>query len=215
MPRVIEPRGGESIQHTIAQAIADANAHHDRVEFKFNGMKVVVSPGDKKESVYARWQRQREEESTAYRNSPEGKADAAREAKAAEAEKRREAQKRKKAERLGVLDFELLPPPFSPCLIDGIGNRKVADTQPWTRWVEANTDPYGRAAIVYAARWMIYMEKEISKGKSVAEAAKKTQHEADLEGISGAMQSAASSVVAECWLHGDEFKEWRWPDEQP
>jgi hypothetical protein len=212
MPRVIEPMAGENIHDTIAQAIADADRYTERVEFTFNGTKVVVKPGDMASAIYARWHKQIAADDAAYRRSPKGRASAARAKKEAAVEKRKEEQRRKKAEQLGLLNFELLPAPFSVCLIDGIGNRKVPDPHPWTKWVESNTDAYGKAALVYAARWMVYMEKEIAKGKSVAEAAEKTQYEATIEDITGAMQGAASSAIAECWIHGDEFMEWRWPN---
>ena len=42
--------------------------------------------------------------------------------------------------------------------------------------------------------------------------AKATEYDADLDGISGAMQGMASNVVAQCWAHGEAFEKWRWPN---
>lgn len=77
--------------------------------------------------------------------------------------------------------------------------------------VDANTDPYGAAAIRYAKRWADLMERRMTHGRSLAQVATATSHEADTESITGFMYGIAVSVLATSWEHGEELRRWHNP----
>lgn len=67
----------------------------------------------------------------------------------------------------------------------------------------------GRDGIVrYAERWSQMMEQEIKAGASVAEAAERTNHPADTEGITGFMYGQAVNLLCNYWEHGEELRQW-------
>jgi hypothetical protein len=65
---------GEDITYACKEAVALANRHNDTVAFDFNGVHVVVSPGETPSAAVARWNAESERNAEAYRNSPKGKA---------------------------------------------------------------------------------------------------------------------------------------------
>ena len=71
-----------------------------------------------------------------------------------------------------------------------------------------NTDPYGACVYVYAEGWAKLMQREIAKGKTVAECAQKTSHELYFLGITGFMYGAAVSILSHCWKYGEELRKW-------
>ena len=73
---------------------------------------------------------------------------------------------------------------------------------------EINSDPYGSAGIRYAENWAVLMENEMAKGKTVADVADETSRLADTEGITGFMYGCAVSLLARCWIHGEELRIW-------
>jgi hypothetical protein len=91
---------------------------------------------------------------------------------------------------------------------------EISDRKLWDDGLANNTDPYGRAVYVYAAKWASLMEAEMSAGKKLADVAKKTSHDADEEGITGFMYGAAVATLAHCWKHGDELRRWHNLDTQ-
>ena len=88
---------------------------------------------------------------------------------------------------------------------------KFKDEPRWKEYVEANTDPYGGACVVYAERWADLMESRIAQGATLADIAEKTSHEADTDGITGFTYGAAVSMLSQCWQHGEEL----WVSDQP
>ena len=79
----------------------------------------------------------------------------------------------------------------------------------WNAIVERNGhDGYSKATIDYAIRLAEMLEAEMAKGGKLAEVAKKTTHDADTEGITGAMYGMAISALSQYWKHGEELRKW-------
>jgi len=85
---------------------------------------------------------------------------------------------------------------------------KISNLALWNVGLDNNTDPYGRACYTYAERWADLMEAALAGGKPIADVAKATSHEADVEGITGFMYGCAVSILASCWEHGEELRKW-------
>lgn len=85
---------------------------------------------------------------------------------------------------------------------------KLYDQNGYKEWKLKNTDPYGAAIFRYAEKWADSMEKEMIKGNSVKDVAKKASREADNEGITGFMYGAAVNILSKCWIHGEELRIW-------
>lgn len=79
----------------------------------------------------------------------------------------------------------------------------------WQSGLRNNQDPYGMGCFTFAETWANLMEKKVTEGMKVKDVAEVTSHEADTEGITGFMFSAAASILCHCWIHGDELKKWR------
>lgn len=94
--------------------------------------------------------------------------------------------------------------------LDGLAEFTVSDQGQWNTWVEANTDPYGRGCVTFAARWASSMERRMAAtpGASVADVAAAAERAADTEGITGFMYGAAVQMLTECWVHGEELRRW-------
>lgn len=96
----------------------------------------------------------------------------------------------------------------------------VIDQSAWDQCVANNTDPYGAACVRYAARWASLMEQEIgAQANDAAEhtlrsCAKRTGHDADVEGITGFMYGAAVAILSRVWVHGEVLRRWHNLDTQ-
>lgn len=84
----------------------------------------------------------------------------------------------------------------------------------YNKCVEANTDPYGSAIIRYATNWADIMESKMGNGEKLEHIAEKTSHDADTEGVTGYMYAAAVSILANCWLYGEQLRKWHNIDTQ-
>ena len=73
---------------------------------------------------------------------------------------------------------------------------------------ENASDFYAAGIFQFAERWGGMMEQELGDGFTVAEAAVKTEHQADTEGITGYMYDCAVNVLSDFWEHGEEL--WQW-----
>ena len=82
------------------------------------------------------------------------------------------------------------------------------DSVGWERCVANNSDPYGAAAVSYAARWANLMESAIESGTPLEECADKLSHDADTDGITGFMYGCAVAILAKCWKHGEALRRW-------
>lgn len=84
----------------------------------------------------------------------------------------------------------------------------------WNQGLSNNQDPYGHAVYHYAASWAALMEERIEIGEEMADFAKQTSHQADVEGITSFMYGAAVAILSETWLHGEELRRWHNLDTQ-
>lgn len=78
----------------------------------------------------------------------------------------------------------------------------------WQEFRNNNQDPYGYGAVSFAERWAELMETELEKGKILTDIAKKTEDQADTEGITGFMYGAAVNALSHAWKHGEALKDW-------
>jgi len=171
------------VRDAAQAAVEMATEHNDIVFMRFNDVELLADPGGSVDRIVGEYEKTVATRRAFWDASEAGKAEAARAAefriKAAE------------AEAAGILPFTM------------------KDKEGWAKSLAANTDPYGACGHRYAARWANMMEAEIANGLSVAEAASKTERAADLEGITGFMQSCAASILCQVWEHGDELRKWR------
>lgn len=73
---------------------------------------------------------------------------------------------------------------------------------------EINSDFYGSGIFRYAERWANLMESRIEAGENLEDCAKRTSHEADTEGITGAMYGFAVQILARDWFQGERLRKW-------
>lgn len=85
---------------------------------------------------------------------------------------------------------------------------KTLDDARYQEWKDKNTDPYGAYIFKFAENWANLMESKLENGEELKNFAEKTSHEADTEGITGFMYGAAVSILAQCWIHGEELRKW-------
>lgn len=83
-----------------------------------------------------------------------------------------------------------------------------SDEAAWQVGLAVNTDPYGRRCFTYAEEWADLMEARMAKGEALEDCAAATSREADTDGITGFMYGAAVSILAKCWVHGDQLRRW-------
>jgi len=60
---------------------------------------------------------------------------------------------------------------------------KLKDEAAWQKYLEVNTESYGRAICMYAEKWADLMEEDIKNGEEIKDIAKNTSHKADTSGI--------------------------------
>lgn len=84
---------------------------------------------------------------------------------------------------------------------------EFSDEAAWLAAKAANEgEPYGAGILSYAERWARMMQLEMSEGKPIEEVWNSTSHEADLEGMSGFSQGAATHLLTQCWVHGGKLR---------
>lgn len=77
---------------------------------------------------------------------------------------------------------------------------RVRDKAAFEKLVQVNSkDGYSYACVQYAARWARLMEENIAKGITGKDMIERTSHEADTDGITGAMYGAARAVLKHHW----------------
>lgn len=134
-------------------------------------------------------------------------------------------------------DLDNLPPilryqgPLSQEKIAHINrvNTRISGTPPMTfcddqrkaQWTtamhEVVGDDYKLGILMYTQRWARLMELELSEGKTLAEIWRTLSDEADLEGMSGAAITMATSLLIAVWIHGEELGQlyYRWRESTP
>ena len=91
---------------------------------------------------------------------------------------------------------------------------KLRDEAVWKQGLENNQDGYGACGYRYVERWADMMEEKMAAGEKLADIAKQTSHDADTEGITGAMYGLAVGVLSHVWEHGEELRRWHNLDRQ-
>ena len=92
---------------------------------------------------------------------------------------------------------------------------KPGTEQEYAKYRETNrADAYSARVVSYGEYWAALMEAEIERGKTVAQIAQETSHQADTDGITGFMYGAAVSALAHFWVHGEELRRWHNKDVQ-
>ncbi len=90
---------------------------------------------------------------------------------------------------------------------------RVRDEAIWAKWRKNNEgEPYGAAIMRFAEQWADLMESRLDATASNLRAiAQECCTEVDARpgfGITGFMYSAAVSVLASCWVHGEALRRW-------
>ena len=85
----------------------------------------------------------------------------------------------------------------------------------YEKGLAVNNDPYGSRIYSYALDWANLLEKRIPEGATspqvlriIVDHADEDSHTADYDGITGFMYGAAVSVLAHCWVWGEELRRW-------
>ena len=84
---------------------------------------------------------------------------------------------------------------------------KVKDINIYNEWKEKNSDMYGSCVFRYVEKWADMMEEEISKGSKIHEIAGELSFKTNID-ITGFMYGCAVNILAECWIYGDELRQW-------
>lgn len=85
------------------------------------------------------------------------------------------------------------------------------DEEGWTKYVDANTDGYGRAVLVFANFWARNMEELIDKEFNLTdEQINKCSDKADeiAGGITGFMYGCSISILKQVWKYGNDLNRW-------
>lgn len=201
----LETSCGNSFDNVAQKAKLIAIERNVIVEFDFNGVKCLVNKDtntewllrDYSNSWTMEWKVVGPECYEFY--EPEVQAEFEKRTKAKEKRQTKEAEQRRIKEQKEKDDFEEK--------IKGI-ELELKDAEGWKKSREANTDPYGNAALDYAEGWAKLMQVEIAKGKKLKEIAEKTSFELGFMGITGFMYGCAVNILSHCWIHGEELRKW-------
>jgi hypothetical protein len=82
------------------------------------------------------------------------------------------------------------------------------DADRYAEYKAINSDGYGGGVVRYGEAWAALMESEIASGATVADAAERTKHDADADGITGFMFGCAVQQLATFWKHGEALRVW-------
>jgi hypothetical protein len=163
-----------------------------KVEHTFNEVPIFAVPGETASEPAARCMKEMERRRQEYLKSPECK-------------RREEEARRRQKEQDAALEDALAAAP---------GEMSFSDKGAWEEGLEKNQDGYGGAVYRYAETWARLMEGRLVQGETVEHCAKKMSHLADNEGITGFMYGAAVSILAHCWIHGENLRLWHNLDTQ-
>jgi len=177
---------GVLVHQTCADLTDMANVLGTELTIDFNQIELRACPGTDGALLVKYYFQEMQRRSDEYHASPEY------------AERQRQAEVAE-ANRMAALADMLATASEEPTWSDPDG---------WQATLDNNADGYGRAALNYASTWARCMESLVGQGMSVADAAKKSQHVADSEGITGFQQGCAVSILSQVWVHGDELRKW-------
>ncbi len=181
-------------QDLIPDMVALADERDEHVIAKANGVWLKAKPGAGS-TVYARclalwtyYRTMQDRRDREYKRSPEYRA---------ELERLEEAQAQAAAAKAEGIK------PFS--LSDEAGWQKAVKE---AAMEEAIGDGCRASMLRHAARWANLMERKMADGAKLEDIAKKTSHEADLEGITGFQYGCAMSILSQVWEHGEQLRRW-------
>lgn len=198
-----------TIHTEISRAIDQAESSGEPVQFKFNGIAVVVERDSNPDLIYRDWSRAISGylgESATVGPHPKRELSDGELTRDAEIQADNDARRaRRDAEAAQLQERQRL------ALRGALGNAgtiSLRDAAAWASFVAANQEPYGARVVRYADEWARLMQSRISNGETIAECAEELSRLADDDGITGFMYVAAVSILARCWAHGDELKAW-------
>lgn len=188
--RTYVPGAGDTIHHTAAKMVFEANEYNRDVTAKFNDTDIFAHPGDDPKEIVRKYEEKCQEEARKFAESPAGK----------EANRQQEEHQKKADEAAaeGILPY----------------TQKMGLMTEYQEYIAKNTDGYGSCTVRYAARWANLMETLMNAGAALADIAKKAGHEADREGITGFMYGCAVQELSHFWIHGEELRRWHNLDTQ-
>ena len=70
-----------------------------------------------------------------------------------------------------------------------------------------NPEPYWLGCFNFAERWANVMEEKMSNGEKLEDIAKQTSFDV-ADGITGFMYGMAVSILSQCWIHGEQLRQW-------
>lgn len=179
------PDIGENIEATAKQMVAIAQDLNDQVTAIFNGVQLTAYSTTDPVSIVKFFHDECERQSDEYKATPEYKE---RERKAGE-------EKKARAEKLAAA-------------LEETPRMSLKNPEKWEECVANNQDPYGSCVVRYAEKWARVMQGRMAKGETIAQCAQAASHLADDEGITGFMYGCAVSMLAVCWLHGEDLRKW-------
>jgi hypothetical protein len=192
-----KPAAGEHISRACLEAVLLADKRKKAVKLVFNGTPVICtwgaswrySPQERAKRLEAAWVRLSRERHEAWLKSLKGRK--ARKALAEQATvKARYTAGRALFAAEGILPITL------------------KDAAAWERSVVVNEDdPLSHGITLYTSRWAHLMEAAMARGETLAGCARRTSHEADLIGLSGAAFWCAVNILSQVWAHGDDLRD--------
>lgn len=81
----------------------------------------------------------------------------------------------------------------------------IIDRPTWKTWVDANTDPYGKACVDVARCAMEILDKEPGDFDTHMLICR-ADNEAKTEGITGFMAGCVAQMISQCHSRGEEFR---------
>lgn len=181
-----EPGGGETIQHSCAEAVKLARDQQCEVFFNFNDIRMLAQPDTDPEVLAGMYMTESNRRHEEWLASPEY------------AEQQRQMDEQDRRKRI-ALEFALTQAPLSMTFADEAG---------WKLGLEKNQDPYGHAIYEYADLWARIMEGRMARGAKLEDIANECSHTADVDGLTGFMYGAAVAILAKAWIHGDALRKW-------
>lgn len=196
---------GDTFDNVALKAKEIATKKNIVVEFDFNGVKCLVDKNTNLKYLYRDysnswtmgWKTVGTNCVAKYDKETQSEFERLTKIKEEKVAKEAEEYRKKEAAEKAVFDTK----------INGI-ELELKDVEGWNKSREANTDPYGKAALDYAEGWAKLMQVEISKGNKLVSIAEKTSHELGFMGITGFMYGCAVNLLSQCWIHGEELRKW-------
>lgn len=92
---------------------------------------------------------------------------------------------------------------------------QLVDEQEYLDWKNKNDDPYGAATFEFAEAWAEEIEQALKNGLELESVAKGCSRKAGENiGVTGFMYGCAVSILAQCWVYGEELRRWHNLDTQ-